>query len=106
MLSFVRDVLSLLRAHPLVQSLRVVHYDETPAGKMELKVRCRLPGGYRFQVWLHDEPGFQDYAYQLLVTTHFSDGTTRLIIPMLPPLRTIFMMRPAMSASRCYTGTP
>ena len=65
MLSFVRDVLSLLRGHPLVQSLRVVHYDETPAGKMELKVRCRLPGGYRFQVWLHDEPGFQDYAYQL-----------------------------------------
>ncbi len=65
MLALVADLLSFLRAHPLVQSLRVVHYDKTPAGKIELKVRCRLPGRYRFQVWLHDEPDFQDYAYQL-----------------------------------------
>jgi hypothetical protein len=57
--------LSLLRRHPLVRSARVVHYDETPVGKIELKARCRLPRGYQFQVWLHHEPTFQDYAYQL-----------------------------------------
>lgn len=65
MASLVPDLLSLLRGHPLVRALRVVHYDETPWGKVELKVRCHLRGGYRFQVWLHHEPAFQDYAYQL-----------------------------------------
>ena len=49
------DLLSFLRAHPLVRALRVVHYDETPAGKIELKARCRLLRGYQLQV----------YAYQL-----------------------------------------
>lgn len=63
--AFVPDLLSLLRAYPLVHSLRVVHHDETLLGKVELKVRCRLHGGYQFQVWLHHEPAFQDYAYQL-----------------------------------------
>jgi len=63
--ALVPDLLSLLRVHPLVQSLRVIHYDETPRGKIELKVRCRVPEGYQFQVWLHHEPTFQDYAYQL-----------------------------------------
>jgi len=63
--ALVPDLLSLLRAHPLVQSLRVVRYDETPLGKVELKVRCRLLGGYQFQIWLHHESAFQDYAYQL-----------------------------------------
>jgi hypothetical protein len=61
----VPDLLSLLHRHPLVRSVRVVHYDETPAGKVELKARCQLPRGYHFQVWLHHEPAFQDYAYQL-----------------------------------------
>jgi hypothetical protein len=32
MSALVPDLLSLLRAHPLVQSLRVVHHDETPLG--------------------------------------------------------------------------
>lgn len=59
------DLLSFLRAHPLVRALRVVHYDETPAGKIELKARCWLLRGYQLQVWLHNEPTFQDYAYQL-----------------------------------------
>ncbi len=61
----VPELLSLLRAHPLVRSLHIVHYDETPQGSIELKVRCQLPGSYQFQVWLHHEPAFQDYAYQL-----------------------------------------
>lgn len=63
----VSDLLSLLRAHSLVQSWRVIHYDETPAGKIELKVRCHLSGDYHLQVWLHREPAFQDYAYQLFI---------------------------------------
>lgn len=63
--ALVPDLLALLRTQSLVQSLRIAHYDETPRGKVGLKVRCRLPGGYQFQVWLHHEPTFQDYAYQL-----------------------------------------
>ena len=65
MLPLVPDILRLLQAHPLVQSLRVVEHDETPFGKLVLKVRCRLVGGYRFQLWLHHESAFQNYAYQL-----------------------------------------
>lgn len=49
--ALVPDLLSLLRAHSLVESLRVIHYDETPMGKLELKVRRRLAGGYQFQ-WI------------------------------------------------------
>lgn len=83
--ALVPDLLSLLRAHPLVRVLRVVHYDETPRGRTELKVRCRLAGGYQFQVWLHHEPTFQDYAYQLFSdhpilrwdnAPHYPDVTT------------------------------
>lgn len=59
------ELLALLREHPLVKSARVVNYDETPAGKLELKIRCRLTENYQLQVWLHHEPAFQDYAYQL-----------------------------------------
>lgn len=61
----VDDLLSLLRGHPLVQRVRIVNYDETPAGKLELKIRCRLIKSYQLQVWLHQEPTFLDYAYQL-----------------------------------------
>ena len=59
------ELVAILRAHPLVLSLRIIHYDETPGGRAELKVRCRLRGGYQLQVWLHSEPTFTDYAYQL-----------------------------------------
>ncbi len=59
------DLLKLLREHPLVKSVRVVNYDETPTGKLELKIRCRLVRDHQLQVWLHHEPTFQDYAYQL-----------------------------------------
>ena len=58
------DLLSLLHNHPLIRSIRIVHYDETPAGRVELKVRCRLPRNYQLQIWLHQETAFQDYAYQ------------------------------------------
>ena len=65
MAALVTDLLSVLRAHRLIQAVRVVQHDETPYGKVELKVRCLVSGGYQFQVWLHHEPAFQDYAYQL-----------------------------------------
>ncbi len=60
----VTDLLSVLHGHPLIRSVRIVRYDETPAGKIELKVRCRLPGNYQLQIWLHVETCPQDYAYQ------------------------------------------
>lgn len=59
------QVLQLLRDHRLVQGIRVVNYDETPWGKVELKIRCRLPAGHHLQVWMHIEPVLLDYAYQL-----------------------------------------
>jgi hypothetical protein len=61
----VDDLIRIMQTHPAVKSIRVVSYDETPAGKLELKVSCRLVRDYHMQVWLHHEPGFQDYAYQL-----------------------------------------
>ena len=58
-------LLQILRQHPLVTQVRVVNYDETPSGKLELKIRCRLIKPYQLQVWLHHEAAFQDYAFQL-----------------------------------------
>ena len=65
MIALADALLKLLQGHRLVRNVRVVNYDETPAGKVELKIRCRLVGRYQLQVWLHHEPAFQDYAYQL-----------------------------------------
>lgn len=65
MIAFVDGLVSFLRSHKLVKSLRIVNYDETPAGKVELKIRCRLVEAYQFQIWLHHEVDFQDYAFQL-----------------------------------------
>jgi hypothetical protein len=65
MSALINELLELLRAQPLVKSVRVINYDETPTGKSELKVRCQLIQNYQFQIWLHDEPSFRDYAYQL-----------------------------------------
>jgi hypothetical protein len=63
---FVADLLAILRSHPIVQSLRIVTLDETPSGRLELKVRCRLaPSPYQMQIWLHAEPAALDYAYQV-----------------------------------------
>jgi len=65
--ALVDELLDILQRHPLVKSLRIVNYDVTPAGRLELKVRCRLVKGYKFQVWLHQDPDFQDYAYQFFM---------------------------------------
>ena len=65
MTALVDELLDLLRGHSLIKSVRVVNIDETPAGKLELKIRCKLVKNYRLQIWLHHEVVFQDYAYQL-----------------------------------------
>ena len=44
---------------------RIVDYDETPSVKVVVKIRYRLTKGYQFQIWLHSEPDFLDYTYQL-----------------------------------------
>lgn len=59
------DLLAILRRHPIVRMARVVALDETPSGRVELKIRCRLQKGFNFQLWLHLEPASVDYAYQL-----------------------------------------
>lgn len=61
----VDDLIRIMQRHPIVKIVRVVSYDETPTGKLEVKMRCRLVRGYQMQIWFHHEPGFQDYAYQL-----------------------------------------
>jgi hypothetical protein len=63
--TLIEDLLATLREHSLVKNTRIVNYDETPAGKLEVKIRCQLIKNYQFQIWLHIEPTLQDYAYQL-----------------------------------------
>ncbi len=65
MTTLIDNLLALLQNHRLIRRVRVVQYDETPTGKVELKIRCRLTQDYQLQIWLHHEPAFQDYAYQL-----------------------------------------
>ena len=61
----VDELLVLLRRHPLVRIIRVVTLDETPSGRLEVKLRCQLTGAYQLQIWLHREPAGLDYAFQL-----------------------------------------
>lgn len=63
--TLVDQLLRSLRVHPLVRDVRLLNYDETPMGKLEVKIRCRLRKNFQLQIWLHHEAAFQDYAYQL-----------------------------------------
>ncbi|MEW5827426.1 MAG: DUF6516 family protein [Chloroflexota bacterium] len=63
--NLVDDILEILQQHALVKTTRVVHYDETPSGKLEVKIRCSLPKDHQLQIWIHIEPESFDYAYQL-----------------------------------------
>jgi hypothetical protein len=58
------NLLKALHGHSFVKNVRLMSYDETPTGKLEVKIRCRLIGDYQFQIWLHHELHYQDYAYQ------------------------------------------
>ncbi|MBI3168605.1 MAG: hypothetical protein HYZ22_09015 [Chloroflexi bacterium] len=64
----VDDILEILGGNDLIQSTRIVNYDETPSGSMEAKLRSRLPKDHTLQVWIHIEPESLDYAYQLFTT--------------------------------------
>jgi hypothetical protein len=68
MSALVDDVLGILRTNALVKNTRIVHYDETPSGKLEVEIRCQLPKSHQLQIWIHVEPEFQDYAYQVFTT--------------------------------------
>lgn len=61
----VEALLDLLRGSLLVRQVRVVDYDETPSGSLEVKIRCQLAGDYQLQVWIHSESAAVDYAYQV-----------------------------------------
>jgi hypothetical protein len=63
--NLVEDVLKILHQHALVKTTRVVYFDETPLRKVEFKVRCSLQKNLQLQIWIHNEPGSLDYAYQL-----------------------------------------
>ncbi|MBE7467782.1 MAG: hypothetical protein HS114_01405 [Anaerolineales bacterium] len=75
------DLLNLLRQHVLVQNVRVVNYDETPLGKLELKIRCRLAKIINFKSGYIMRPHFKTMLISCSPTTLFCDGTT----PPLPP---------------------
>ncbi len=68
MQAIVDDILSILQADTLVESARIVNYDETPSGRLEAKIRCQLPKKHLLQIWIHMEPESLDYAYQLFTT--------------------------------------
>lgn len=59
------EILALLQSNSLVRDVRIINYDVTPHGKLEIKIRCRFFQNYQLQIWLHHEPAFKDYAYQL-----------------------------------------
>lgn len=63
--TLVDQLLAFLHSHLLIRHVRLVNYDETPFGKLEVKIRCRLTKDLQLQIWLHHELAFQDYAYQL-----------------------------------------
>lgn len=65
MSKLVEQLVDRLRMHPLIKDVRLLNYDETPIGKLEVKLRCRLAKPFQLQIWLHHETTFQDYAYQL-----------------------------------------
>lgn len=90
----VDDLLDLLRNSSLVRRMRVVDYDETPSGLVELKIRCQLINGYHLQVWLHCEPAGMDYAYQVFTDNPCGAGTMPLISPASPPLRITSTTKP------------
>lgn len=64
----VDDILEILESNDLIQSTRVVNYDETPSGRLEAKLRSQLPKDHTLQIWIHIEPESLDYAYQLFTT--------------------------------------
>lgn len=64
----VDDILEILQENELIQSTRVVNYDETPSGRLEAKLRSQLPKNHILQIWIHLEPESLDYAYQLFTT--------------------------------------
>ena len=64
----VNEILEILEQHALVKTTRVVNYDETTSGKLEVKIRCDLPKSHQLQIWIHTEPESLDYAYQLFTT--------------------------------------
>ncbi|HXQ33529.1 MAG TPA: DUF6516 family protein [Anaerolineales bacterium] len=66
--NLVDDILETLQTHALVKTTRVVYYDETPNGELEVKIRCSLPKSHQLQVWIHVEPESLDYAYQLFTS--------------------------------------
>lgn len=66
--TLVNEILEILETHALVKSTRVVNYDETPSGKLDVKIRCDLPKKHQLQIWIHIEPESLDYAYQLFTT--------------------------------------
>ena len=80
--NLIDEILKILQTHALVKTTRVVYYDETPSGKLEVKIRCSLLQNHQFQIWIHVEPQSLDYAYQLFTTVpllrwdnspHYSD---------------------------------
>lgn len=70
--TLVNEVLEILEQHALVKITRVVNYDETPSGKLEVKIRFDLPKSHQLQIWIHTEPESLDYAYQLFTTVPLS----------------------------------
>jgi hypothetical protein len=63
--ALVDEILEILETHALVKTARVIHYDETPSGRLEVKIRCALSKNHQLQIWIHIEPASLDYAYQL-----------------------------------------
>ncbi len=64
---YIDELLSLLRNHAGIDGIRVIRYNETPQGKLEVKIRCRFMKKLQLQIWIHEHPPFRSYVYQLFI---------------------------------------
>jgi hypothetical protein len=64
----VRQILVVLAAQPFVSSVRILQLDETPSGRLEVKIRCRIANEQHLQIWLGQRATTLDYAYQLFTS--------------------------------------
>lgn len=45
--TLVEQLLDALRTHRLLKNVRLLTYDETPSGKLEIKIRCQVSKNFQ-----------------------------------------------------------
>jgi hypothetical protein len=91
----VDDILEILQENELIQSTRVVNYDETPSGRLEAKLRSQLPKNHILQIWIISNQNRWIMPINCLPLSHSCAGTIPPTTATFPMPRIIFTMRTA-----------